>query len=110
MDEYFKFRNFELVTRSELLLANNYICAQLNGNGPNYKYYYDMYSYATKCFTVLEWKDKNGYNQITRFGEALCNNEIVNFLKDDEHKKCDCGSVYYNAVFNFCNFFQYKND
>ena len=99
MDEYLKFRDFYLVSRSELLLANNYICVQLNSSHTHYKYYYDAYSYAKKCFIVLEWKDKNGYNQITRLGEAVCNNEIVNFLKDDKHKKCDCASVYYNAVF-----------
>ena len=99
MDEYLKFRNFEVVTRQELELANNYICAQLQGTGPNYKYYYDMYSYATKCFSVLEWKDKNGFNQKTRLGEALCNDKIVNFFYDKEHKECGCGSVYYNAVF-----------
>ena len=99
MDEYLKFRNFEVVTRQELELANNYICAQLQGTGPNYKYYYDMYSYAAKCFSVLEWKDKNGFNQKTRLGEALCNDKIVNFFSDKEHKECGCGSVYYNAVF-----------
>ena len=100
MDEYLKFRNFEVVTRQELELANNYICAQLQGTGPNYKYYYDMYSYATKCFSVLEWKDKSGFNQKTRLGEALCNDKIVNVFSDKEHKECGCGSVYYNAVFN----------
>ena len=58
-----------------------------------------MYSYATKCFSVLEWKDKNGFNQKTRLGEALCNDKIVNFFSDKEHKECGCGSVYYKAVF-----------
>lgn len=58
MDEYLKFRDFHPVNRSELLIANNYICGQLNSYRTHYTYYYDMYSYATKCFIVLEWKKK----------------------------------------------------
>lgn len=99
MDEYLKFRDFHPVNRSELLIANNYICGQLNSYRTHYTYYYDMYSYATKCFIVLEWKKKKNYNQIPRLGEAICNDQLVNFLKDDKHKKCDCSSVYYNTVF-----------
>ena len=52
-----------------------------------------MYSYITKCFVVLNYRTK------TQLGEAECNGKIVNFLKDDEHKNCSCGSVYFNAVF-----------
>ena len=53
-----------------------------------------MYSYIAKCFIVLN------HNRVkTQLGEAVCNGRIVNFLKDGEHKKCSCSSVYYNAVF-----------
>ena len=52
------------------------------------------------CFGME--KKKNNYNQIPRLGEAICNDQLVNFLKDDKHKKCDCSSVYYNTVFD-CN-------
>ena len=100
IDEYLKFRNFEVVTGQELELANNYICAQLQGTGPNYKYYCDMYSYATKCFSVLEWKDKNGFNQKIRLGEALCNDKIVIFFLIKNIKNADVDPSIIMQFFN----------
>ena len=44
-------------------------------------------------------EEKRGFKPVARLGEAICNDEIVNFLKDQEHYKCSCSSVYYNAVF-----------
>ena len=75
-----------------LNLAKDYIALQLNHPGFQYRYYYDMYSYATKCFIVLQTYKK------TRFGQAICNGKLVDFINDEEHKKCSCSSVYYNAV------------
>ena len=92
--EFEKFKNFYVMDKEELELANNYICLQLNNPGIGYKYYYDMYSYITKCFIVLNYNTKK-----FRLGEAECNGRIINFLKDAEHKNCSCSSVYFNAVF-----------
>ena len=91
--EFEEFKIFYVMDEKKLKLANNYVCLQLNNPGIGYKYYYDMYSYITKCFVVLNYKRK------TQFGEAECNGKIVNFLKDSEHKNCSCASVYFNAVF-----------
>ena len=93
--EFEEFKNFYVMDEEKLKLANNYVCLQLNNPGVEYKYYYDMYSYITKCFVVLNYKKE------TQFGEAECNGKIVNFLKDSEHKNCSCASVYFNAVFLF---------
>ena len=92
-EEFQKFKNFYVMDKEELKLANNYNCLQLNNPGMGYKYYYDMYSYITKCFIVLNYKTK------TKLGEAECEGRIINFLKDAEHKICSCSSVYFNAVF-----------
>lgn len=97
--EYKKFRNFYPVVESELSLAKNYICLQLNDHDASYPYYYDMYSYAIKCSIVLNWSIENNLNPITKLGEAICKDEIVNFLEEDEHKGFSCSSVYFNAVF-----------
>ena len=97
--QFIHFKNFYGLNKSELALANNYICRQLNTGGLKYPYYYGMYCFAKKCFIVLEWAEKNNLIPVTKLGEAICNNEIVNFLKDEEHKKCSCASVVYNAVF-----------
>ena len=90
---FVKFQNFEPMNYSGMELAKDYIAGNLNSLGVNYRYYYDMYSYAVKCFIVLQKYDE------TRLGEAICNGELVNFLKDEKHKKCSCSSVYFNAVF-----------
>ena len=47
---------------------------------------------------MLFWNGKkkhNGYKLESKFGEVICNNKLVNFLEDDEHKNCSCSSVYY---------------
>ena len=91
--EFEKFKNFHVMDREKLELANNYICLQLNNPGFGYKYYYDMYSYITKCFILLQYRKK------TRLGEAECKGRIINFLEDAEHKNCSCSSVYFKSVF-----------
>ena len=92
-DEFQAFKNYQIMDNESIDFASNYACFQLNNPGPNYRYYYDMYSYITKCKIVLQTY------KTTKFGEAICEGKLVNFLKDPEHKNCSCGSVYYNAVF-----------
>ena len=48
---------------------------------------------------VIDFAKEHNLFQLTKLGEAICNDEIVNFLEDDEHKKCSCGSVYFKSVF-----------
>ena len=91
--EFNSFCEFKYLNKEELKLANNYICLQLNNRSIGYKYYYDMYSFITKCFIVLQQR------QYTKLGEAVCNGKVINFLKDDEHINCSCGSVYFKVVF-----------
>ena len=92
-EKFQQFKDFYVMDEESLDLVANYDCLQLNNPSFGYKYYYDMYSYIAKCRTVLQHAMK------TQLGEAFCNGKIVNFLQDDEHKKCSCSSVYYNAVF-----------
>ena len=74
------FKNFERMDKESILLAGDYICGNLNNPSPNYQYYYDMYSYITKCRIVLQTHSE------TELGEAICNKELVNFLKDEKQK------------------------
>ena len=92
-DEFQKFKDFKLMDEKSLDFASNYVCLQLNNPSYGYRYYYDMYSYIAKCRIVLQ-----RYKE-TRLGQAICEGELVNFLKDPKHKKCGCSSVYYEAVF-----------
>ena len=92
-EEFQRFKNFEIMDDESLDRARNYVRLQLNNPSFGYRYYYDMYSYITKCTIVLQRYTK------TKLGQAICNEKLVNFLKDPENKNCSCGSVYYNAVF-----------
>ena len=94
-DEFQRFKNFEIMDEESLDFAANYVCLQLNNPSFGYKYYYGMYSYIAKCRIVLQ-----KYNK-TRLGQAICEGELVDFLKDPKHKNCSCGSVFLMLFFNF---------
>ena len=87
-----KFINFEEIDKEAIDMAADYVCHNLNYPGENYKYYYDMYSYISKCRIVLQTHSK------TKFGESICDGKLVNFISDDKHKNCTCSLVYFNAV------------
>ena len=100
--EQFEFyKNLQNLTFDELKLAVNYIYSNLNSfQCYNYHYWYDMYCYTSKTFMVMNWRKERGFKEVGRLGEAVCDRVIVNFLKEKEHFKCGCSSVYYNAVFD----------
>ena len=74
MEEYERSRDFQTVDKNDLKLAINYICANLNSQGCYYQYWYDLYSYTSKCNMVLQKR------QFTKLGETVCEGEVVNFL------------------------------
>ena len=58
-----------------------------------------MYPYNAKLFIVMRWRKERGFKERAKLREAVCDGAIVDFLKEKEHFKCSCSSVYYNAVF-----------
>ena len=96
-DEFQAYKNFECMTYEQLKLAVNYICLNLNSFECDYKYWYDMYCYTSKSFIVLRWRKQRNMLPTAKLGEAICQDKIVNFVRN-EHK-CSCSSVYFNAVF-----------
>ena len=42
---------------------------------------------------MCRWRQKKGFQPIVKWGEAICDGELVNYFK--EHKDCrkGCGSV-----------------
>ena len=100
-EQFESYKYLQNLTFDELKLAVNYICSNLNSYPCyNYHYWYDMYSYASKTFMVMQWRKERGFKEVGRLVEAACDRVIVNFLKEKEHFKCGCSSVYYNAVFD----------
>ena len=99
-DQFQSYKNLENLTHEELQLAINYICANLNSfPSHNYRYCYDMNCYTSKTFLAIEWRKERGFKEFGRLNEAVCNGVLVNFLREKEHFRCECSSVYYNAVF-----------
>ena len=54
-----------------------------------------MYSYSSKAYIVCRWRQSKGLQPVAKWGQAICDNELVNYFK--EHKDCrkGCSSVYY---------------
>ena len=77
----------------------NHICGSLNNWTPNYRFWYNMYSYSSKTYIVCRWRESKGLSPVPKWGEAICENELVNFFDDPKHKSCSCASVYYKYIF-----------
>ena len=97
------FENFEkeeFVHIEDLTHMVDYICHHLNCDySPNYKYWYNQYWYSLKAYIVCRWRKSKGLQPVAKWGEAICEDELVNFFKDEKHKNCSCGSVYYFFFF-----------
>ena len=101
IEQFDSYENLQNLTFDELKLAVNYICGNLNSFPCyNYRYWYDMYYYTSKTFMVIKQRKERGFREIGRLGEAVSDGVIVNILKEKEHFKCSCSSVYYGAVFD----------
>ena len=63
-----------------------------------------MYCYTTINLIVLRKKKEVSEDVLTKLGECVCQNKIINFL-ENEGKKCfcndGCSSVYFKVVFKF---------
>ena len=96
-DIFSKFEKGEYVHFNELKHMVNHICGHLNVDfNINYKYWYNQYLYSSKAYIVCRWRLSSGLQPVTKWGEAICNGELVNFFEDENHKNCSCGSVYCN--------------
>ena len=71
----------------------NYIAGNLISWSPNRSFWQAEYNYATKLYHVCNWKKERGMPPMAKNGEAICNNELVNFFKDEKHKGCICSIV-----------------
>ena len=93
MDEYLIFEAFQrgdYIPYSHIKKITNYIAGQLISWSPNRSCYEAQYNYATKLYHVCKWREEHGFAAIAKKGENICNNELVNFFKDEAHKNCVC--------------------
>ena len=64
LDAFDSYKYLKNLTYSQLKMAVNYICAQMNSQCLNYAYWYDMYCYTSKSFMVIDWRKKEVLNQL----------------------------------------------
>ena len=87
-----KFEKENYIHIDELPHMTKYTCGNLNSvYCPNYKYWCNQYSYSSKAYIVFRWRQKKGLQPVAKWGEAICNGELVSYFKENK----DCGSVYY---------------
>ena len=87
-----KFENKEYISLTDLPKINDHICLNLNNWTPNYHYWHNMYSYASKAYIVCDWKEERGRRPISKWEEAICKNKLVNFFDDPAHQRCSCAT------------------
>ena len=89
--QFQRFINLQWLRKDQLILANDYVCNMINDENNLFEYYYDTHCYIQKFFSVL--KKRNNVSICL----TICNNEIVDFLLDAEHKSCQCSNVLYKT-------------
>ena len=89
------FENGKYIHLDDLKHVTNHICGNLDNWTPNYRFWYNMYSYSSKAYIVCQWRQSKGLSPVTKWGEAICRDNLVNFFEDSNHKNCGCGSMYY---------------
>ena len=107
MDKYLLFEAFErgdYIPQEFIKKVTNYICGQLISWPPNRANYEAQYNYATKLQVVYRWKQKLGLPALARKREAICDDQLVSFFKDKEHKKLKL----FNSL-NILNILFYKS-
>ena len=72
-----KFEAGKFVYEEDLKHMRNHICGILNNWTPNYKFWYNMYSYSSKAYIVCRWRQSRGLPQVTKWGKAICKDELV---------------------------------
>ena len=88
------FERREYIHIHDLPFLTDYICGNSNSDySPNRDYYYEQYNYINKLQIVCIWKQRQGLPAVSCKGEAICNDQLVNFFKDQEHKNCICSVV-----------------
>ena len=88
------FERREYIHRDDLPILTNYVCGNINSDySLNRSYYYEQFNYVSKLKIVCMWKLRHGLPTVSCKGEAISNDKLINFYKDQEHKNCICSTV-----------------
>ena len=90
---YESFENGDYILEENIKLVTDFICDNLDNWPSNSSYYQAQYNYATKLYHVCRWRRKRRLRLIAKKGEAICNEELVDFFTDEKHKNCICSTA-----------------
>ena len=96
MNEHTLYKGFDkghFIHLGYILKVHNYIAGNLISWSPNHSFWQAEYNYATKLYHVCNWKNERGMPPMAKKGEAICNNELVNFFENEKQKGCICSIV-----------------
>ena len=88
-----RFERGDYIPQESIKKITNYICGQLISWSPNRSYYKAQYNYATKLYIFCDWKKTKVFRALVKKGEAICNDQLVNFFQNAKHKNCSCSVV-----------------
>ena len=81
----------KFIHERDLEVLNKYMFSNLVGLNSN-RYWNEQYNYLNKLYIVIKWRKNKLLLPAARKGEMICNDELINFLEDKNHKYC-CGQV-----------------
>ena len=87
------FENENYIYNKDLPLLRSYIYKNLNSWLPNKAYWEQQLNITTKMILVCRWRRENGLCPLAKKGEAICNNEVVNFFADEKRRNCSCSKI-----------------
>ena len=89
-----QFYGKKILNQEELKYLACYIFKCLNSKfGTSDKYWYNMFASYLKANEICKQRQINGFLPLAKWGEAICNNKVVNIFK--EHKNCSRSKVYF---------------
>ena len=97
------FNDFEqgkYINEFELEVLSNYIAGQINAYwNPNKAFYYEWYSQTGDLFRVIEWRKRQGFEGVGKYGERICTTFSGSgaFIDITEFKHKDHASVCYKC-------------
>ena len=93
MDEYALHKAYKqghCIHEIGLCKVVNHILGQLISWSPKRSFWEDEFNEVSNLFIVCKWKRKRSLPLLAKIGDAICNDQLVNFLKDEKHKDCFC--------------------
>ena len=92
MDQYTLYKAYEkghYIHESCLCKVVNYICGNLVSWSPN-RFWLDEYNAVSNLYIVCMWERDRGLPLLAKKGDTICNDQLVNFLKDEKYKDYFC--------------------